>query len=320
MSFNFVVDEENIGNRVDAFVANKCEKISRSLAQKLIKEGKILVDDKETKVSSKLMLNQVVTIPEEIESEIPENLIAEDLPIEIIYEDEDIIVVNKPKDMVVHPAIGNSTGTLVNAVLGKHELSDVNGDFRPGIIHRLDKNTTGALVIAKNNYAHQNIADQIKNRTTKKIYIALVRGLIKENNGVINMPIGRHPTDRKKMAVVKNGKEALTNFKVLKRYVYDEKNTNNTVNGYTLVEIELKTGRTHQIRVHMSQIGYPVVGDDVYSSGKNPFGVTSQMLHAHVLGFTHPTKNEWVEYKAPIPNYFEKIIKNLKELKVEEKD
>lgn len=304
MSLKLIVGENNVGNRVDAFVASECEKISRSQAQKLIKEGKILVDNKETKVSNKLLLNQEVIIPEKIESDIPENLVAEDLTIEIIHEDEDIIVVNKPKDMVVHPAVGNSSGTLVNAILGKHELSDINGDFRPGIIHRLDKNTTGVLVIAKNNYAHQNISEQIKNRTTKKIYIALVRGLIKENTGVIDMPIGRHPTDRKKMAVVKNGKNALTNFKVLKRFE----------EGYTLVEIELKTGRTHQIRVHMAQIGYPVVGDDVYSSGKNPFGVTSQMLHAHILGFEHPTTKKWVEYTAAVPEYFEKIINELNEI------
>jgi len=207
--------------------------------------------------------------------------------------------------MVVHPAVGNSSGTLVNAILGKHELSDVNGDFRPGIIHRLDKNTTGVLVIAKNNYAHQNISEQIKNRTTKKIYIALVRGLIKENNGVIDMPIGRHPTDRKKMAVVKSGKNALTNFKVLKRYQ----------EGYTLVEIELMTGRTHQIRVHMSQIGFPIVGDDVYSSGKNPFNISSQMLHAKILGFEHPNSKKWVEYEAQVPTYFENIVSKLTELK-----
>lgn len=304
MNLKLIVDEANIGSRVDVFVATKCEKVSRALAQKLIKEGKILVDDKETKVSMKLTKNQTVTVPEDIESEISKDLIAEDIPLEILYEDEDIIVVNKPKDMVVHPAAGNASGTLVNAILGKHELSDVNGEFRPGIIHRLDKNTTGVLVVAKNNYAHQNIADQIKNRTTKKIYIALVRGLIKENTGVINMPIGRHPTDRKKMAVVKNGRNALTNFKVIKRYE----------EGYTLVEIELKTGRTHQIRVHMSQIGFPVVGDDVYASGKNPFGVTSQMLHARLLGFEHPTTKKWVEFEAPLPEYFEKIIEKLHEM------
>ena len=189
-------------------------------------------------------------------------------------------------------------------MLGHSELSDINGEFRPGIVHRLDKNTTGALVIAKNNFAHNNIAKQIQDRTTKKIYVALVRGIIKEDNGVIKLPIGRHPKDRKKMAVVKGGKDAITNFKVLKRFE----------EGYTLIEIELKTGRTHQIRVHMSHIGYPIVGDDVYSSGKNPFGVTSQMLHAKTLGFVHPTKNEYMEFNAPLPKEFEDVISKLKEM------
>ena len=304
MDLKLVVEENEIGMRVDAFISKRCEKISRTLAQKLIKENKILVDGKETKTSNKLQLNQEVTVPEETNVENNKDLIAEDLPIDIIYEDEDILVVNKPKNMVVHPAVGNTSGTLVNAVLGKHELSDMNGEFRPGIIHRLDKNTTGALVVAKNNFAHQNISEQIKNRTTKKIYIALVKGLVKENKGVIDMPIGRHPTDRKKMAVVKNGRNALTEFEVLKRY--DE--------GYTLLQVTLKTGRTHQIRVHCSQIGYPIVGDDVYSSGKNPFGVTSQMLHAKILGFEHPTKNKWIEFEAPIPEYFENIISSLTEI------
>lgn len=304
MDLKLVVEANEVGMRVDAFVSKRCEKISRTLAQKLIKEKQILVDGKDTKSSSKLQLNQEVIVPEEINIETTKDIVAEDLPIEIIYEDEDILVVNKPKDMVVHPAIGNSTGTLVNAVLGKHELSDMNGEFRPGIIHRLDKNTTGALVVAKNNFAHQNIADQIKNRTTKKIYVALIKGLIKENKGVIDMPIGRHPTDRKKMAVVKNGKNALTEFEVLKRF--DE--------GYTLLQITLKTGRTHQIRVHFSHIGYPIVGDDVYSSGKNPFGVTSQMLHAKILGFEHPTKNKWMEFEAPVPKYFSEIVSSLTEI------
>lgn len=304
MDLKLVVEANEVGMRVDAFVSNRCEKISRTLAQKLIKEKQILVDGKDTKASSKLQLNQEVIVPEEINIESTKDIVAEDLPIEIIYEDEDILIVNKPKDMVVHPAIGNSTGTLVNAVLGKHELSDMNGEFRPGIIHRLDKNTTGVLVVAKNNFAHQNIAEQIKNRTTKKIYVALVKGLIKENKGVIDMPIGRHPTDRKKMAVVKNGKNALTEFEVLKRF--DE--------GYTLLQITLKTGRTHQIRVHFSHIGYPIVGDDVYSSGKNPFGVTSQMLHAKILGFEHPTKNKWMEFEAPVPKYFSEIISSLTEI------
>ncbi len=185
-------------------------------------------------------------------------------------------------------------------MLGKHELSDENGDFRPGIVHRLDKNTTGVMVIAKNNVAHASLAKQIQKHEFKKIYIALVRGVIKENEGIIELPIGRHETDRKKMAVVKGGRESYTRFKVLKRY-----------NGYTLIEVELKTGRTHQIRVHMSHIGYPVVGDDVYSNGKNPFGVTSQMLHSKKLGITHPTTNKWMEFEAPLPKEFEEVIEKL---------
>lgn len=289
------------GFRLDNFVSSVDERISRTLAQTLIKSGEILLDGKVAKVSAKVHEGQEVSIPVQLKAEVNESLIPEDIPIDVLYEDEDILVVNKPKSMVVHPAVGNKTGTLVNAILGKTELSDYNGEFRPGIVHRLDKNTTGVLVVAKNNLSHQNIAEQIQNRTTKKIYIALVRGLIKEENGVIDLPIGRHPTDRKKMAVVKDGKNALTHFKVLKRY-----------EGYTLVEIELKTGRTHQIRVHMSHIGYPVVGDDVYSNGKNPFGVTSQMLHAHILGFNHPKTGEWKEFVAPLPSEFDEVLKRIK--------
>ena len=296
-----VVDEKYDKMRIDSVIPLLNTKISRSLAQSLIKEGKILVNGKAVKVSAKVSAGDEIFIPENAEKEVAESLVAEEIPISILYEDEDIIVVNKPKDMVVHPALGNHHGTLVNALLGHSELSDINGEFRPGIVHRLDKNTTGVLVIAKNNFAHQEIAKQIQNRTTKKIYVALVKGIIKEEHGVIDMPIGRHPTDRKKMAVVKGGREAHTEFTVLKRFK----------EGYTYIEIELKTGRTHQIRVHMSHIGFPVVGDDVYSSGKNPFGVTSQMLHAKKLGFVHPTKNEYMEFEAPIPEEFERVLNGL---------
>lgn len=302
MKEEFIVNAEDVNERIDSFIARKCEKISRSLAQNLIKEEKVKVDGKTPKLSLKLKEGQMISV--DFERELDEKIKPENIPIDILYEDDDIIVVNKPKNMVVHPAVGNRSGTLVNAILGKHALSDLNGDVRPGIVHRLDKDTTGVLVIAKNNYAHQVIAKEIQERKTKKEYIALVSGLIKENEGVINMPIGRHPTDRKKMAVVKSGKDAITEFKVLKRYGEN----------YTLVKINLKTGRTHQIRVHFSHIGYPVVGDGVYSSKKNRFGVTTQMLHAYKLGFTHPTKNEWMEFEAPLPEYFENIIKNLKEL------
>ncbi len=299
-----VIDEKYNQMRIDSVVPLLNDKISRSLAQNLIKEERILVNGKTVKVSYKVCTGDDVTIPDNLEKETNDVLIAEDIPISILYEDEDIIVVNKPKNMVVHPAVGNHQGTLVNALLGHTTLSDVNGEYRPGIVHRLDKDTTGVLVIAKNNYAHQDIAKQIQNRTTKKIYVALVKGIIKEEHGVIDMPIGRHPTDRKKMAVVKGGREAHTEFTVLKRFK----------EGYTYIEIELKTGRTHQIRVHMSHIGFPVVGDMVYSSGKNPFGVTSQMLHAKKLGFVHPTKKEYMEFEAPIPEEFESVLNQLTEV------
>lgn len=302
MENKYIIDEEKQGKRIDVIVSEIEEKISRSLAQSMIKEGKILLNGEKTKASTKVQVGQELSIEMCLEER--SKIEAEDIDIDILYEDDDIIVVNKPKNMVVHPAVGNKSGTLVNAILGKHELSDLNGEIRPGIVHRLDKNTTGVLIVAKNNYAHQKIANQIQNRETKKTYIALVRGVISENNAEINMPIGRHPTDRKKMAVVKGGKEALTKFKVLKRFKQ----------GYTLLEIDLKTGRTHQIRVHMSHIGYPIVGDDVYSNGKNEFGVTSQMLHAYKISFCHPTRNEMMEFVAPLPDELKKIIDNLDEL------
>ena len=297
------ITENEEGKRFDAVVSVLNDKISRTLAQELIKDGIILLDGVKAKGTTKVKVGQVITMPEEYNTKPAENLIAEDIDIDILYEDEDIIVVNKPKDMVVHPAVGNWTGTLVNAMLGKHELSDENGEFRPGIVHRLDKNTTGVMVVAKNNNSHNVLSKQIQEHNFKKIYVALVKGVIPENEAIIEMPIGRHPTDRKKMAVVKNGKEAITKFKVLKRF---EK-------GYTLLEIDLKTGRTHQIRVHMSHIGYPIVGDDVYSSGKNEFGVTSQMLHAQKIKLEHPTKKEQVEFEAPLPEYFTNVIKSLEE-------
>lgn len=297
-----VVTETEDGMRVDSAVAALNPNISRTLAGTLIKDGTILLDDKTVKVSAKVKVGQVISMPDEYVAKQDESIKAEDIELDIIYEDDDIVVVNKAKDMVVHPAAGNWSGTLVNAMLGKYELSDENGEVRPGIVHRLDKNTTGVMVVAKNNIAHNKLAEQIQNHNFKKIYLALVRGVVKENEAIIELPIGRHPTDRKKMAVVKGGRESYTKFKVLERF-----------NGYTLLEVELKTGRTHQIRVHMSHIGYPIVGDDVYSNGKNPFGAISQMLHSSVLGITHPTTGEYVEFKAELPKEFEEVLKTLRE-------
>lgn len=295
------ITENEDGKRLDAAVSMLNEKISRTLAQELIKDGMILLDGKVSKVSAKVREGQIITMPEEYNTKVNTDILPEDIDIDVIYEDEDIVVVNKPKNMVVHPAVGNWSGTLVNAMLGKYELSDENGEVRPGIVHRLDKNTTGVMVVAKNNNAHNILASQIQAHDFKKIYIALVKGVIPENEAIIELPIGRHPTDRKKMAVVKDGREAYTKFKVIERF---EK--------YTLIEVELKTGRTHQIRVHMSHIGYPIVGDDTYSNGKNPFGVTSQMLHSKILGITHPKTKEYMEFEAPMPEDFEKVLSELR--------
>ena len=249
------------------------------------------------KSSLKVKQGDIVEI-EEVEAKEIE-LKAQDIPLDIVYEDSDIIVVNKQKGLVVHPANGNPDGTLVNAIMNLcgDSLSGIGGEIRPGIIHRLDKDTSGVLIVAKNDMAHINISNQIKNRDTKKIYIALVRGIVKENEATINMPIGRSKKDRKKMAVTKDGKEAVTHFKVIKRY---EK--------FTLIEIKIDTGRTHQIRVHMSEIGYPIVGDYVYSNGKNPFNVEGQMLHAKQIEFIHPRTCKKMNIEAPIPQYFQKII------------
>ena len=254
------VNEEK--QRLDAYIAKENEDISRTMIKKLIEDGNILVNGKKQKTSYKVQNN------DEIEINIPEakeiNLKAQDIPIEIIYEDNDIIVVNKPKGMVVHPAVGNLDGTLVNAIMNicKDTLSGIGGEVRPGIVHRLDKDTSGLLIIAKNDNSHIKMSEQIKNREVTKIYIALVRGVIAENEATIDMPIARSTKDRKKMAVNRNGKKAVTHFKVLKRY-----------DKYTLLQIKIDTGRTHQIRVHMAEIGHPVVGDMVYSNGKNDFGV-----------------------------------------------
>ena len=299
-SKEYVVEIKDNGLRLDKFISNCDVNLSRMAIQRLIDEENITVNGKIQKQSYRVQENDKVLV----KIEEPKNieLKAQNIPVDILYEDNDIIVVNKPKGLVVHPAVGNPEGTLVNAIMEicKDSLSGIGGEIRPGIVHRLDKETSGVIIIAKNDLAHINISNQIKDRKTKKIYIALVRGVIKENEATINMPIGRSTKDRKKMAVSKNGKEAVTHFKVIKRY-----------NGYTLIEVKIDTGRTHQIRVHMSEIGYPIVGDYIYSNGKNPFDVVGQMLHAKSIEFMHPTKNELMKIEAPLPEYFKNVIETL---------
>ena len=297
----YTINKELAGNRIDKTLPNLDKNLTRVMAQKLIEQGNVKVNGKNVKTSYKLNEN------DKVEVEIPEVkevcIEAQDIPVEVLYEDNDIIVVNKPKGLVVHPANGNPDGTLVNALMKicKGTLSGIGGEIRPGIVHRLDKDTSGVLIVAKNDKAHLALCEQIKNREVKKTYLALTRGIIKENEATINMPIGRSTTDRKKMAVVKTGKEAITHFKVLERFKEN-----------TLLEINLETGRTHQIRVHLSQIGYPIVGDMVYSNGKNKFGVQGQMLHAWKIKFMHPITGKEMKIEAPLPPYFKDVLQNSK--------
>lgn len=296
----YVINNETKCIRLDKVVSILDTTLSRSMIQKMLEDGKILVNKKQEKASYKTKVNDKISVEEIVAKEI--ELKAQDIPIDIIYEDSDIIVVNKPKGMVVHPANGNPDGTLVNAIMNicKESLSGIGGEIRPGIVHRIDKDTSGLLIIAKNDKAHINLSEQIKNREITKKYVALIRGVIKENSATIDMPIGRSDKDRKKMAVRKDGKKAITHFEVIKRF-----------NGYTYLNIKIDTGRTHQIRVHMSEIGYPIVGDGVYSNGKNPFGVEGQMLHAKSLEFKHPTTGETMKLEAPLPEYFTEVLNKL---------
>lgn len=298
----YIINSETENIRLDKVIAMLDTELSRSMIQKMLDDNKILVNEKAEKASYKTKINDRIQVEEVIAKEI--ELKAQDIPIDVVYEDADIIVVNKPKGMVVHPANGNPDGTLVNAIMNicKDSLSGIGGEIRPGIVHRIDKDTSGLLIIAKNDKAHINLSEQIKNREITKKYVALVRGVIKENEATIDMPIGRSDKDRKKMAVKKDGKKAITHFKVIKRY-----------NGYTYLDIKIDTGRTHQIRVHLAEIGYPIVGDGVYSNGKNPFGVEGQMLHAKSLEFKHPITGKTLKLEAPLPEYFEDVLKKLEE-------
>ena len=296
----YIVNDSDINKRIDSYIAGKDQEISRVAVKRLIEQGKILVNGKQVKVSYKVQLGDVITQEAEDIKEI--ELKAQEIPLEILYEDNDIIVVNKPKGMVVHPAVGNLEGTLVNAIMAicKESLSGIGGEIRPGIVHRLDKDTSGVIIIAKNDKSHIDLSNQIKQHEVEKVYWALVRGVVKENEATISMPIGRSTKERKKMAVTKNGKEAVTHFKVLKRY-----------SNCTLLEVKIETGRTHQIRVHLAQIGYPVIGDTIYSSGKNKWGIVGQCLHAKSLKFRHPTTHEEMWIQAELPDYFKNVLKEL---------
>ena len=294
-----IVQENEQGKRIDQYLAEK-EDISRVSIKRML-ESNIRVNNNAVKASYKVQNGDVIYI----EAEEPEEakIEAQDIPLDIIYEDEDMIVVNKAKGMVVHPAHGNLDGTVVNAIMAvsKESLSGIGGEIRPGIVHRLDKDTSGVLMIAKNDKTHISLSEQIKNHKVEKTYIALVRGFVKANEATIDMPIGRAIHDRKKMSVTKTGKNAVTHFKVLERF-----------KDYTLLEVRIETGRTHQIRVHLAEIGHPVVGDFTYSNGKNKWGIQGQCLHAKSLKFKHPTTGKQMEVEAPLPEYLEKIILELR--------
>lgn len=300
-TFRFQITEEMEEERIDKCVSLLIDSLSRSFIQKMIKEERVLVNEKPVKGSYRVKTDDEVSfeLPESVEPDIePENI-----PLTILYEDADVIVVNKPKGMVVYPAAGHYSGTLVNALMyhcGK-ELSGINGVMRPGIVHRIDMDTTGSLIVCKNDKSHNAIAAQLKEHSINRRYHAICYGVLKEDEGTIDKPIGRHPQDRKKMTVnEKNGKRAVTHYRVLKRFAQ-----------YTYIECVLETGRTHQIRVHMASIGHPLLGDDLYSNRKCPFKLQGQTLHAKTIGFEHPTTKEYIEIDAPLPQYFQNLLEIL---------
>ena len=300
----YEVTAEEDGLRLDQYIAGRCMDLSRSYIQKLIKESRVTINKNiQTKTKTAVQESDIVNVflPDPKELEIK----PQDIPLDILYEDNDVLVVNKPKGMVVHPAPGHYEDTLVNAVLYhcRDNLSGINGVLRPGIVHRIDKDTTGALIVCKNDKAHQKIADQLRAHTITRSYRAIVYNNFSDDEGMINAPIGRHPTNRKKrMVTEKNSKEAITHYKVLDHLNHK----------FNYIECRLETGRTHQIRVHMSHIGHPLLGDEVYGPANSKFkNLQGQTLHAATLGFIHPTTEEYMEFSAPLPDYFEKLLKTL---------
>ena len=301
-TLDFIVEAGEEPVRIDRYLAEHCADFSRSYLQKLLKDQAVSVNGKPVKANYKTQEGDRILL------EVPDlrdpDILPEDIPLDILYEDEYLMVVNKPKDMVVHPSAGHMEGTLVNGIMAhcKGRLSGINGVLRPGIVHRIDKDTTGALLICKDDAVHRDIAEQLKEHSIKRRYRAIVQGNLKEDEGTVDAPIGRHPVDRKKMAVnYKNGKEAVTHYKILERF-----------GQYTYIECRLETGRTHQIRVHMASIGHPLLGDTVYGTAKNPWKLQGQTLHAMILGFRHPVTGEYMEFEAPLPEYFCKLLDKLR--------
>ena len=300
----FICTETLSGIRTDKAISEICPEISRSYGAKLIEEGNVLINGKKAKASTKISAGDeiILLLPEPKTLEIK----AQDIKLDIVYEDDSLLVINKPIDMVVHPSAGHEDGTLVNALMAHcgDSLSTINGVMRPGIVHRIDRDTTGLLVVAKGDAAHENLSEQLKERTLKRRYFAIVHNNIAEDKGTVDAPLGRSLSDRKKMAVIKDGREAVTHYEVLERF-----------GRYTLVACDLDTGRTHQIRVHMKHIGHPLLGDKTYGVKKEEYNLPGQMLHAGKIGFIHPVSGEYMEFTAPLPEIFEKTLKNIRDKK-----
>lgn len=299
----FLVEESSDLDRLDVFLSEQLGDMSRSYIQKIIKDKKVSVNGKERKANYVVKENDKVVIeipaPKLLEVE------AENIPLDIVYEDDDVLIINKPQNMVVHPAPGNYTGTLVNAIIYhcKDKLSSINGIIRPGIVHRIDKDTSGLLMIAKNNNAHNSLADQLKDHSIEREYEFICHGVVKEDKITVNKPLARNPKDRLKMAIVEGGREAITHFEVIKRY-----------ENFTHMRAKLETGRTHQIRVHALSLNHPLLGDSIYGPKNTKFKLQGQTLHAKKLGFIHPTKEEYVEFDSELPQYFQKVIKRLENI------
>lgn len=300
----FIVDEANNALRMDKYLALRMDDCSRSYIQKIISDQTVFVNGKAAKANYKIKAGDHVCI--QLPDPVVLDVLPENIPLDILYEDADILIINKPKDMVVHPAPGHYTGTLVNAVMYHcgDQLSTINGVLRPGIVHRIDKDTTGVLVICKNDKAHRAIAEQLSVHSITRVYHAIVYHNFKEDEGTVDAPIGRMDADRKKMGIhTKNGRHAVTHYRVLERF-----------GKYTYIACQLETGRTHQIRVHMASIGHPLLGDTVYGPSKDPFKLEGQALHAKILGFVHPSTGQYVEFEAPLPDYFQSLLNKLRHM------